>query len=348
MKKNRRFLGASVALALLPVMAQADVTVYGKIHMSADAVDIGAGGGHGVSSNSSRVGFKGKEDLNYGLKAIWKIENELDISSKSSAFGSRDRYLGLNYGKSTLVGGYFNTPFKTMGGKSDAFDDTIADHRGLMGMDYVSVDKDGKTVYSKFDDRASDAVMYINNSVKNLEFRLMRSAGSPHASAGDKTPITSTSVMYTTSQFLVGGAYEAKEAERTSGLRVIGGVAFGATRITGIYEQLDFGDSDARPGWDRSAMGINAVHQMGATTFKVQARIANDLDSQTDSGAKMYVAGVSHKLAKPFEVYGMVVQLENDKNAMYTLTGSGHGDKYRPSGAGVTMTGVSFGGVYKF
>ncbi|MDH3326773.1 MAG: porin [Gammaproteobacteria bacterium] len=341
MKNARRILGATVAMMMLPAMAQAEVTVYGKIHMSADAVDIGAGGGHGISSNSSRIGFKGKEDLNYGLSTIWKIESELDISSKSSAFGSRDRYLGLSYGKSTLVGGYFNTPFKTMGGKSDAFADTIADHRGVMGMDYVSGHK-------KFDVRAPDAVMYINNSVKDLEFRLMRSAGSPHASAGDTTPITSTSFMYKTSQFLVGAAYEAKEALRTSGLRLIGGVAFGGTRVTGIYEQLDFGDSNAELGWDRSAMGINAVHKMGATTLKAQARIVNDLDSDVDSGAKMYVAGVSHKLAKPFEIYGMYAYLENDKNAKYTLSGSGHGDKYRPSDAGVTMSAVSFGGVYKF
>ena len=345
MKNARRILAATVAMILLPAVSQAEVTVYGKIHMSADAVDIGAGGGHGVSSNSSRIGFKGAEDLNYGLKAIWKIENELDISSKSSAFGSRDRYLGLGYGKSTLVGGYFNTPFKTLGGKSDAFDDTIADHRGLMGMDYSAG-------YKKFDDRAPNAVMYINNSVKGMEFRFMRSAGSPHASAGDTTPITSTSVMYKTSQLLVGAAYEDKEEFRTSGIRLLGGVAFGSTRVTAIYEQLDFGDSDARPGWDRSAMGINAVHQMGATTLKAQARIANDLDSQTDSGATMYVAGASHKLGKSFEVYGMYAYLDNDTNAMYTLAGSGHGDSsgvnYRPSGAGETMSAVSFGGIYKF
>ena len=343
MKKTSAILGATVAMLMLPAMSQADVKVYGKIHMSADAIDTGAGTGHGVSSNSTRVGFKGSEDLNYGLKAIWKIENELNIAIKDKEFSSRDRYLGLNYGKSTLVGGYFNTPFKTLGGKSDAFDDTIADHRGIMGMDYGSG-------FKKFDDRAPNAVMYINNSVAGLEFRLMRSAGSPNATVGDTTPLTSTSIMYKTSQLLVGAAYEDKEEFSTSGVRLIAGVAFGGTRITGIYEQLDFGDTDsaARPGWDRSAMGINAVHQMGATTLKVQARIANDLESQTDTGGKMYAAGVSHKLAKPFEIYGMVAYLDNDSNAMYTLTGSGHGDKYNPTVAGEAVTGVSFGGIYKF
>jgi len=131
-------------------------------------------------------------------------------------------------------------------------------------------------------------------------------------------------------------------------VRLLGGVAFGATRVTGIYEQLDFGDTDAQPGWDRSVMGLSVKHKMGATSIRAQAYFAGDVDSVKDSGGSMYAAGVFHKLGKPFEVYAVVARVDNDDNAKYTLTGSGHGDSYRPSAAGAEMHSVSVGTVFKF
>ena len=353
MNRFKTIAGLVAVGMITPIAAQAGTSVYGKIHMSADVMDIGAGGGHGVSSNSSRIGFKGKTDLNYGLKAIWKLETELDVAGDDTAkFKSRNRYLGLNYKKSTLVGGYHDTPFKTLGGKSGVLHDTIADRRGILGRDYLSGDaandtgdvKKGK----KIDVRAASAVMYINKSITNTEFRLMRSAGSGNASAGDTSPITSASVMYKTSQIMLGGAYEEQEAKSTSGIRLLGGIAFGATRVNATYEKLDFGDTDAKAGWDRSVIGLSATHKLGATSIKAQTFIAQDLDSQSDSGARMYAAGVYHKLAKAFEVYTVVARLENDENSAYTLTGSGHGDSYYPSSKGGNMHGLSFGAIYKF
>lgn len=342
MKNRYQILSLCLASMMTSTFAQADVKIYGKIHLSADVVDIGAGGGHGLSSNASRIGFKGKEDLSYGLKGLWKIESEIDMSSQSEKLSSRNRYLGLNYGKSTLVGGYHDTPFKTIGKKIDVFPDTVADRRGVLGMDYVTD--------STYDVRAENAVMFVNKSIDGLEFRFMRAAGAPNASAGDKTPITSTSLLYKTSQYMIGGAYEIKEAstDRTAGLRLLGGVAFSSTRLTAIYEQLDVGDSNVRPGWGRSVFGLSVIHKVKMTSYKAQLFIANALNNVKDSGSRMIALGAYHKLSKPFEIYAVFARLENQDNAAYTLTGDNHGDVYRPSGVGANMHSVSFGGIYKF
>ncbi len=356
MKKMRLIFGAISAMLVLPATAQGDVKtdvkVYGKIHMSADVVKSGVFS-NGVSSNASRIGFKGKEDLNYGLKAIWKIESELNLAEDTQQFESRNRYLGLNRGKSTLIGGYHDTPFKTLGSKVEVFINTVADRRGILGRNYQggaavgSVTGGSMTEGEKFDVRATNSVMYINNTVKGLDFRLMRSAGSPAAIAGDKTPITSTSILYKSSHFMIGGAYEAKEADRTSGMRFLGGIALGPTRVTGIYEKLSFG-GDGVSGWNRSVMGFSAIHKVGTTSLKTQAFFANDLNGEVNSGGRMYAGGLYHALSKTFKVYGVVARMENDVNASYTLAGSGHGDSYYPAAAGGNMHSISAGSIYKF
>jgi len=345
MKYVRQLAGLTLALMTQSVVAQEEVTVYGRIHLSADVVDTGASRGHGLSSNASRIGFKGKKDLNYGLKALWKIETELDVSSEvnsGSKFTSRNRYLGLNYGRSTVVAGYHDTPFRTLGKKIDVLPDTVADRRGVLGRDYIGD--------ASFDVRADNAVMYVNKFLTGLELRFMRSAGSSSATVGDKTPITSTSLLYKTSQFMLGAAYEIKEAaaDRTAGVRLLGGVAFDVMQITAIYEQLDFGDSNARLGWDRSVAGLSAVYKSGLTSFKAQVFVSNNLSGVADSSGRMFAGGVYHELDKSFEIYGIAARVTNEANAKYTLTGANHGDVYRPSAAGADMNSVSFGGIYKF
>ncbi len=73
-------------LSVLAVVAHAqDTVLYGRFHASIDFVDNG-GEGNGtsavnVSSNSSRFGIKGSEQIAPGLKGIFQVENNLSFSS---------------------------------------------------------------------------------------------------------------------------------------------------------------------------------------------------------------------------------------------------------------------------
>jgi predicted porin len=74
-----------------------DVTVYGVAHLSIDYLDSDSDGidGFDVASRASRIGFKGTEDLANGLKAIWKMEFQVDMADAGNqSEGSFTRYTG--------------------------------------------------------------------------------------------------------------------------------------------------------------------------------------------------------------------------------------------------------------
>src|SRR5690606_39874120 len=92
------------AAAVVPSLAMADVTVYGRAHVSTDFLDDGADYSEtNISSNSSRLGFKGDHQINPNLKAFFQIEQQINFSSGSSDddstnFATRDTFVGLEGG----------------------------------------------------------------------------------------------------------------------------------------------------------------------------------------------------------------------------------------------------------
>jgi len=347
MKLKRQILGTATAGAvmLLPFAANAGAEIYGKIHLSADYMDTGAKEGHALSSNATRIGLKGKEELTDSLKAVWKIELETTFAEstfkdKDTLFKARDRIFGLETKSGTLQFGYYDTPSKSLGKKFAQFSDTVADRRGVLGYDFKEE--------NKFDIRASDAVMYTSPSIAGLKVKLMRSAGSTAADAApgsDVTPVTSMSAIYDKKKYYVGIAYEDQEAKRISGVRFVGGASVVGAKVNVIFEQLS---SDSKKSSDRSVYGLSGSYGIGSYTLKGQALVADDYSGKSDSGAMMISGAVYKKVAKSFEVYGIVSRLENDDNAKYKLTGSGHSDSYKPSDYGANMHAASLGMIYKF
>jgi len=344
MKLKRQIIGAAGAVMLLPLVASAEGVVYGKIHLSGDYMDTGAKTGHALSSNSSRIGLKGKEVLNDSVNAVWKIEFETTFeeaaNSKENMFKARNHMLGLETKSGTLNFGYFDTPSKSLGGKFDQFSDTVADRRGILGFDPVRE--------KKFDIRASDAVMYSSPSIAGLKVNLMRSAGTTAddaAPGSDAAPVTSMSAIYDKSMYYAGVMYEDQEANDISAIRFVGGAAVVGAKVNVVFEQLS---SDSKPGSDRTAYGVSGSYGLGKYTLKGQMMIADDYKDVSDSGAMAISGGVYQKVGKNFTLYGIVSRLANGEAGNYRLTGSGHGDSYKPSGVGANMHSASLGMVYKF
>ncbi len=103
----------AVALAALPVAAMADVTLYGTLNAGFQNSKVT----NGVSQNqvedyTSFIGFKGKEDLGNGLKAIWQVETRIhadgtngnSANGSNDGLGTRDTFVGLegSFGKVRL------------------------------------------------------------------------------------------------------------------------------------------------------------------------------------------------------------------------------------------------------
>jgi len=104
---QKKIIALAIAAAISgPAFADGNVTVYGVANASFDLVDngsIGATSGtrnNKISSNASRIGFKGSEDLGEGLKAVWQIESLISLDGAAAAtpdtLGTRNTYVGLS------------------------------------------------------------------------------------------------------------------------------------------------------------------------------------------------------------------------------------------------------------
>lgn len=96
----------SLAIAGLPLVAMADVTLYGEIKMGVETSKHDESGvtRSNIDDLGSLIGFKGTEDLGGDLKAMWQVETRLSIdSAKEGANGKsfgrlRDSFIGLESG----------------------------------------------------------------------------------------------------------------------------------------------------------------------------------------------------------------------------------------------------------
>ena len=125
---NKKLIAAAIAAAVVAAPAAfAESVVYGKFHTSIDSFDRDATSGSvniskrdapQVTNRSSRLGFKGSEDLGGGLKAIYQIE--FGISSDGGTAQSagdghttqRNTFVGLAGDWGTLLVGRHDTPAK--------------------------------------------------------------------------------------------------------------------------------------------------------------------------------------------------------------------------------------------
>lgn len=114
---QKKLIVLAVAAALTaPTLALADnanVTVYGRAHVSLDSNAGNAGtsttgtkDGLNLTSNASRIGFKGTEDLGGGVNALFQYETEVLAQGGNSLLSAqRDSYVGLKGGFGTVVAG---------------------------------------------------------------------------------------------------------------------------------------------------------------------------------------------------------------------------------------------------
>ena len=105
------------------------------------------GSAFNLKNNSSLIGFKGTEDLGNGLKGLFQIETNVNMTGQSSGqgvaantsnsnFGSlRDTYVGASSKYGTVLGGYLSTPFRSALTSFDVMPGATGDGRieNLMG-----------------------------------------------------------------------------------------------------------------------------------------------------------------------------------------------------------------------
>ena len=358
MNKNMKLvmaIGAVLAAGSASAVEVAgdSLNVYGKLHVSVDGSYTDGlaptGSNVSISSNSTRLGFKGQHAMDNGMTVLWQIETETDPAASGGTWASRNSFAGIKANFGTVRLGYFDTPFKDVAAKWDLFGDTIADRRAILGAGAL----DG----NKLNNRGKNGLEY-KNSFGAIELRVLYSTdgwdSNPGAVDNNDNDMSSISVMYNEGPLSLGVAHEAwKNLDGTygdvDGTRVSASYMLNELKLGAIYESGN-GDSSVPLSnqFGRNVIGVNAAYKMMAdTTLKLQYLSAGDYDTVSDSGATMVSLGAAKKLDKQTEVYLAYTTTSNDTNAKYQAVDGGHGDEVKTV-LGGSPRAFSAGMTYKF
>ena len=347
MKKSLIALAIASAVSAPAFAATANVDVYGVLNLSVNYFQdqftgplsytdstgatktLKGGEDMQISSNASRIGFKGAEDLGGGLTAIWQIESGINLDEQNGSFASRNSFVGLKGGWGTALIGNHDTPFKLVGRAVDLFGDTIADSRNLMGGNITSFKlADGTEISGATSDmRADNVIAYISPNWTGFSFAAAYSTDpvSAGTSAPDATDMSvySLNATYTNGPFFVGGAYSDGDAlenayEQDTNWRGAAGFTFGNFKIVGQY---DFYEDSTSAGEDYSAWMLGGSWNMGNFVFKGNY-ISGEVDNCSGFGcdSEQWALGADYNLSKRTAVYALYVAGQN------TALGWGAGD----------------------
>lgn len=334
---------AVMASLAVPAMA-ADVTVYGRAHLSLDSLDNGDESGTNVSSNSSRLGFRASTKIEDNLEAFVQIEQNVRFDEGSGNFASRDTFVGIRGSFGQVRAGQFDTPLKAVRGKVDMFGDRVGDIRNLTRTSTSG----GADIGNVFDERYKNGIHYRTPKLGNVTLDLHYT---PHNNTGATTDNIresySIAASYEVKGFYAGIAYESFEGSPASGLdpnalRI--GVYYDVNsdfRVSGLYQNA----SDV-PGGERVIYGLGASYKIGDYTLRGQYYIADDNDS-SDTGATMLAIGGDRKLGKDLTLYLVYGITSNDDNAAFRVSAGGR-DTAVSAITGENVSGLSLGIIYNF
>lgn len=364
MKKKLLMVAVGAALSAGAMAVNAAPTVYGRLHVSIDKFDNGGPDavanqpdGINISSNTSRFGIKGSEDLGDGLKGLYQVELGFNAdetgSSSVNTFSQRNSYAGLAGNFGTVLAGRHDTPYKLATGSLDPFSETVGDYNTIIGNVNGS---------NQFDLRVSNALAYVSpnwNGVSVIaaySWDPLQPATGTQANGADVQAVKATSlaVMFTQGPLFVTGAYEKHDVDNAfaanisrSATKVGGGFDFGIAKVGAVVEKMEH--DTATSAFNRDALWATASGPfLGNNLWAVAYGVAKDSDAPSpDDGGKLMTAGVFHNFSKTFRVYAVYAKVSNDAGGTYRPGDSGHGDVV--SGvAGKDGTSLSLGVISDF
>jgi predicted porin len=355
---------AMPGLASAVEVAGKALDIYGKAHLSLDAVSSKQANGSGgyddvnnlsISSNSSRLGFKGEMPVG-AVTGFYKIEAAITFDNgDGTSFSHRAAYAGVEDGFGSVLVGYRDTPLKDIRGMFDVFGDTVGDARNIFGSVSAS---------NYADVRAKNAIMYTTPKMGGFAANVMYSTAwegndsNQNGQDNNNDSLESVNLIYKANKLVVGAAWQQqnyvdttttsptfgdKNDTRTT-TRAFGTYDFGQFQLGLMWEKMD---DDSSAAQRRNAYGANFVINAGANgAVKFEYIVADDTDATSNSGATETAVGYDYKLDKHSSTYIMYSVVSNDTNATY-LIGNGHDQKYTTA-AGQDVSAVSVGYMISF
>lgn len=338
MKKSRLIHAAAVTMALHSTMAIAtEFGIYGRAHLSLDQLDNGNDSGLNISSNASRFGIRGSQQVQDNLTVLLQIESLIRLDEGSGDWASRNSFLGLQGDFGLVRAGFFDTPLKNVRSRTDLFGDQVGDARNIVRGGGVDMDR-----------RFRNGLHYQTPAFQQLTFDLHYSPNDRSGSNTDnKDDAISSSVTFDNKELMLMLAYERRSRPENNALS---GYRAGASyRLNDQWRFTAFWQSSENfNGGNRDAYGIGAAYRVSdAYSVKAQLYHAGDADAD-NSGATMLSLGLDRRFGRQLTLYAVAAFTNNADNASFNVSaGGGHG-KQLAIEPGQDPYALSLGVVYNF
>ncbi|TFW35012.1 porin [Massilia horti] len=304
---------AAALFASVPLFAAAqssNVQTYGVMDAAIASENNGVDGRHTVinsgNQSSSRIGFRGTEDLGGGLKAMFNIEAgvSIDTGNSDSALFGRRSVVGLEGDFGALTVGREYSPIASVAAASDVFG------QGFYGSNLSAFGTNRLTR------RLSNSVNYKSNSFSGFKVLAAYSAG--EKTSGPSGDLKGVAAEYASGPLYVGAGYHTFTR-----------VAGGDDKEYAVGAAYKIGDIDIKGNWmvadpegtNNKFTQYNLGAAMGFGPGKV---FVNLQQNKLETGAKgtAWAVAYSYALSKRTNLYTTYAKMDNNSLATFGLNSS--------------------------
>ena len=363
MKKSLIALAALAASGF--AMAQSSVTLFGVVDAAVTAYDgAQTTTGLGNSGNSSsRLGFRGVEDLGNGLKAGFHLEGAVAVDNGSGTGGGAGsdatvaQYSAFQFSRRSTISLMGNFGELRLGRNlTSAYSATSRyDNFGTVGVAGSGVWGDIGGV------RRSNMITYQSNDFSGFKFAVDYAFGE-NVNAVNGGPVRSgdyygVAATYDNGPLSLGLSYfdqgrSVVAGDEGDGWSVGGSYNFGVVKLAAAYQAADWAQK-ATEGTAKSesdnylvalSAPIGAAGELKASYNRYQDKVGVE-----KAKADQYSLGYVHNLSKRTAVYGTYSYLKNKNNGnAFTLGGAGMVDAAKAVDASGKIQAVQIGVRHNF
>lgn len=329
--------------AALPMTAMAEISLYGRAHVSLDMLDNGAEYSElNLSSNSSRLGFKASKEFG-DLTAIMQIEQQVDYDNGEAFTSARDTFVGLRGSFGMVRVGQFDTPFKRARGPANLFGDQVGDMRNLT-----------RVGDARFDERNPNTIHYQTPKFGDAQFNVAYSINqNDTATDGASDDALSLSVTYAAGPVDVAAAYETYGSDHSRGERdgvrlAVGYAVTSELKLVGFFQAVDYesGDVITADALTSDVIGVGAEYKLSPVT-RLRGHYFHRSADADNSDSGLFAVGVEHRLDSDVRVYLNYAAVDNDDNIGLNPYNQARTTSV-PAANGETASGLSLGFIYDF
>ena len=355
MKKH--LIAAAVAAAVaVPAMAQ-NVTVYGTLDVGYQRADNGADtylrSANGAIA-TSRLGFRGTEDLGGGLKANFMIQGQLPMATNIG--GSAASNTTPTDTNAAAAGSNFTFNEETWVGLSGGFGeirigrtdvtsaesiDTTVSQMGNLGQSTVFTG----TTTGELGGNSANVIRYISPSISGFSFQLGH-AGKNNAGAttDTNTPIRSVGLSYVSGPLGVHAGYSKQKATGIAGSEldhtaVGASYDFGVASVGYYYSDSDQSGTSNSSNVERNNLTVKVPVGSGVALHGGYFTAKEEGSENKGSG---YTFAVTKAMSKRTTVYGAFSDNESKGTAAFAITGTS-----APT-SGQDSSALTFGVIHSF